>query len=197
MAQKLIFPINNTKITASWKTSAYQTKFGMIHYGVDMVSSKGDTKLYASGNGIVLNCGNDNVLGNMIVIKYTDVYNDVTKKSQDVICRMWHLAKISVTKNQKITKDTVLGNYGNTGQYSTGAHLHIEFDTDTSYPYYTPTLTGQSTYFKGKNYGANDKTMFNPIEVLYVKDTSPDYQTLFTTNDSYVSAYDKIIKKYS
>ncbi len=36
---------------------------------------------------------------------------------------------------QKITKDTRLGLYGNTGA-STGDHLHIEIDTDTKYPNY-------------------------------------------------------------
>ena len=192
-SQKLILPINNTRVTASWKTNSYSTRFGMIHYGVDMVSSAGSTVLYASGNGTVLNCGYDNILGNMVVIKYPNSYNRITGKTQDVICRMWHMASITVKKGQSVTKDTKLGLYGNTGQYSTGAHLHIEFDTDVVNPYYTPTLSGTSTFFKGTKQGANDKTMSNPLEWLYCKTSAPDKQTYTTANDIYIRPEDKTI----
>lgn len=195
MSQKLILPINNAKLTASWKTSSYTTRFGFTHYGIDMVSTKGVTTLYASGNGVVLKTGTDSVLGKILVIKYTDVYNKVTKRSCDIIVRYNHLASYYVIANQKVTKDTKIGLYGNTGAYSAGAHLHIEVDTDVEHPFFTPTLSGNSNYFKGKNSGANDKTMSNPLEWLYCKASKPDYQTYTTANDTYIRIEDKTIEK--
>lgn len=192
--QKLVLGINNTKLTASWKTDSYKNRFGLVHYGVDMVSSKGVNTLYANGNGTVLLSGKDSVLGNTIVIKYPNVYNRVTKKSSDIVIRYYHLASYYVVANQKVTKDTKIGLYGNTGQLSTGAHLHMEVDTDTKNPYFTPTLSGTSTYFKGRKYGANDSTMSNPISWLYCKSTAPDYQTYTTANDIYIRTEDKTIE---
>ena len=34
--QKLILPINETRITASYKNSNYKKQFGYTHYGIDM-----------------------------------------------------------------------------------------------------------------------------------------------------------------
>ena len=48
----------------------------------------------------------------------------------DLAMLYYHLEKIYVEQGQEVTKDTKLGLYGNTGA-SSGAHLHIEIDTDT------------------------------------------------------------------
>lgn len=195
MSQKLILPINNTKLTASYKTDAYKNRFGYHHYGGDLVSTAGVTTLYAMGSGTVMATGYDSIFGNFLIIKYPDAYNRNTGKSVDVICRMWHMASVAVKKGASITKDTKLGNYGNTGQYTTGAHLHIEFDTDTKYYFYTPSLSGKSTYFTGSWYGATDSTMSNPMTWLYCKTGAPDNQTYTTANDAYIRTEDKTIGK--
>lgn len=194
MAQKLIQPINNTKLTASWKTDAYQQRFKSVHYGVDCVSTKGNTTVYASGVGTVLAAGTDSVLGNFVAVKYPDAENWKTGEKADLVIRYFHFQAVRVKKGQAVTKDTVLGLYGATGRYVAGAHLHFEVDTDTKYVMYTPTLTGNSSHFYGTRSGANGKTMTNPLEWIHRKVTAPDNQTYTTTNDEYILAADKKIQ---
>lgn len=189
MSQKLILPINQTCVTASYKSPAYlNLKLGP-HYGTDMISSNGSTKLWSPGKGTVLAVGNCSLFGNYIVLKMPDCANWKTGKSSDVIIRMYHLHSISVKSGQGINKDTVLGYYGNTGTYTYGAHLHIEIDTDILHPYYTPSLTGVSGIFKGSSTPnfSNDKTMSNPLEWLHCKISAPDSQTYATSKS--MSAY--------
>lgn len=191
MSQQLILPINHTKLTASWKTQSYRTRFGFGHYGIDLVSSTGQTLVYASGNGTVLAAGYDNVLGNYLVIRYAAARRPGF--TGEVICRMFHFASLLVRAGQPVTKDTRIGHYGNTGLYSAGAHLHLEMDRDLAYPYYTPTLSGRSTRFLGRNLGATDATMDNPLSWLHCKVSSPDNQRFTTAKDPFIRSEDQTI----
>lgn len=188
--QKLILPINRAKLTASWKTDSYRARFGFNHYGVDMVSAAGSRLVYAQGRGTVLLAGRDSVLGNTVVVRYEDVYNPNTGAGQDMIARMYHFDSLFCKKGQVLTKDSRLGYYGSTGQYAAGAHLHLELDTDLGYPFYTPTLSGVSTFFKGSRLGATDKTMVNPISWTHCKISAPDYQSYTTARDGYIRGED-------
>lgn len=182
--QKLILPVNNATITAGYKNTKYVKRFGFWHFGLDMI---GQSTIYASGNGIVLSCGLDNVLGNVISIKYEKVLNHKTGKTADIIMRYNHLASIRVRSKQKVNKDTVLGIMGNTGRYSAGTHLHIEVDTDAREPYacWTPTLSGNSNIMK-----AGQDSTINPAEVLNVKVSAPDKQSIKRLFDGYSSDAD-------
>lgn len=153
--QVLILPINKCVFSAGYKNAAYLKQQGYNHYGVDLFSSSNLT-VYACGDGEVVDCGWDGItgndkLGNVIVIVYKNVqminniYNAkgtlIAKKGDviDLTCRMFHFSQILCEKGQKVTKDTVIGYYGNTGSTlvngkAMGYHLHIEFDTDTNYP---------------------------------------------------------------
>ena len=195
MAQKLIQPINDLYLTASYKNASYKSSFGFTHYGVDCRSERRKTTVYASGNGTVLAAGYDSVFGNILVIRYPEAYNRATGKYADGIVRYFHFASTCVTKGQAVTKDTVIGQYGNTGQYSVGAHLHFECDTDTRYPLWTPSLSGKSTFFTGSSYGAGDAAMSNPLDWIYCKFSSPDNQTYTTAGDRYINAADKSIAR--
>lgn len=192
IAQKLILPINKAKLTASWKTTAYKNKFGYVHYGCDIVSTLYQRTVYASGDGVVVGCGLDNVVGNVVAVKYTGAVNHVSDKVQDIVIRYFHLASISVKPGQKVNKDVVLGQYGNTGMLVMSPHLHIEADTDTGYPLYSPTVYS-SNYLKGRAVGANDLTMTSPVQWLYTKNSGPDFQTWTTAGDAYIRAEDKTI----
>ncbi|MCL1948908.1 MAG: M23 family metallopeptidase [Turicibacter sp.] len=178
MAQKLILPINKCLITAGIKNANYKAQFGFIHYGVDMVCSSGDTAIWGCGNGVVHTVGTDNVLGKVVVVKYNDcTLKDGTVKS--VVQRIYHLSSINVAAGQSITKDSKLGVYGNTGQYSYEAHLHIEFDTDMNYPTYSPTLGSSPNIIK-----AGTDTVLNPANVMFVKKSAPDNQSVIGSGSS-------------
>lgn len=190
--QKLILPINKCKLTASWKTAAYTNRFGYIHYGADMVSTIGSQTVYASGDGVVVASGLDSVVGNVIAVLYLDAKNSRTGAVQDIVVRYFHFDSRKVNKWDKVTKDTVLGLYGNTGSVGTGKHLHIEVDSDIAYPLYSPTVLN-SSLLRGRYLGANDKTMSNPIEWMHCKSSAPDNQTYAAANDTYIRAEDKTI----
>lgn len=154
--QVLILPINKCVFSAGYKNAAYLKQQGYNHYGVDLFSDGDGLTVYACGDGEVVACGWDGVTGNdkcgnVIVIVYKNVqminnlYNAkgqlVAKKGDviDLTCRMFHFSKILCKKGQKVTKDTIIGYYGNTGSTTVngkpmGYHLHIEFDTDTKWP---------------------------------------------------------------
>lgn len=191
MPQKLILPINKTRLTASFKADAYKNRFRLTHYGADMVSVLNNRTLYASGDGVVVGCGWDNVVGNVVAVLYLDATSRYSQ-TKDIVIRYYHLARINISKWQNVNKDSVLGQYGNAGQLSTGAHLHIEVDTDVGYPLYSPTVRN-SNLIKGTAVGANDKTMLNPVDWLWCKASAPDNQSWTTANDAYILASDKSI----
>ena len=170
MAQKLILPINKCRITSGYKNANYKRQFGYTHYGVDMTDkARKDKTVWGSGIGTITHCGWHPSGGNVVVAVYKDCLLP-NGKTMDITMRYYHLEKIYVTKNQKITKDTKLGLYGNTGA-SSGAHLHIEVDTDIKYPNYTPQTSKSNEVLKS----GVDSTL-NPVNVLWVKASSPDWQ---------------------
>lgn len=83
------------------------------HTGIDLV---GDEKIYSSCNGEVTRTGFDKSYGNFVVVK----------NSQDGKYHWFcHLSKINVLKGDKVTRTSVIGIMGSTGN-STGKHLHFE-----------------------------------------------------------------------
>lgn len=190
MAQKLILPINKTRITAGYKNANYRKEFGYNHYGADFTDQqKSDKTVWGSGEGVITHVGWSNSSGNVIcaVYKNCQLTNGQVK---DLTIRYYHLEKIYVKAGQKITKDTRLGLYGSTGA-STGDHLHIEIDTDTKYPNYTPQLGKNSGVLKS----GVDSTI-NPTLALYVKSTAPDYQSVKNSGYNTVASSDLQFKNY-
>lgn len=91
------------------------TKVRTLHAGVDYGTNEKKIPAYAIENGIVSRTGFYETLGNYVYVKYprlgkTGLYQ--------------HLDKISVKNNQIVTKDTIIGYVGNTGEV-TGIHLHF------------------------------------------------------------------------
>ena len=190
MAQKLILPINKLRITAGYKNPNYRKEFGYNHYGVDYTDqARADKTVWGSGEGTITHVGWSDSCGNVIcaVYKNCQLTNGQVK---DLTIRYYHLEKIYVKAGQKITKDTRLGLYGNTGA-STGDHLHIEIDTDTKYPNYTPQIGKNSGVLKS----GTDSTI-NPTTALYVKTTSPDNQSVKNSGYNTVASTDLQFKKY-
>lgn len=188
--QKLILPVNNAKVTAGFKNDQYRKKYGYIHYGHDIISTKQDNlTIYACGKGTVKAAGKDKVLGNVVVIQYNQVYNENTKKAQNVIVRCYHMQSVNVKAGQAVTKDTKIGVMGNLGKLCDGVHLHLEIDSDIYYPCYSPTLGTSSNIIK-----KGTDTVINPAYILHVKTTKPDSQTIDYAADNYVSESDKLYK---
>lgn len=190
MAQKLILPINATRVTAGYKNSNYKKQFGYTHYGMDLTDqAKSDKTIWGSGKGKITHCGWHPTGGNVVVAVYKDCQlTDGTIR--DLAIRYFHLDKIYVTAGQAITKDTKLGLYGNTGS-SSGAHLHIEIDTDTKYPNYTPQTSKSNEVLKS----GTDSTI-HPAKALYIKGTAPDNQSVKNSGYDTVATVDTQFKNY-
>ena len=194
MSQKLIMPINKARITASYKNANYTKEFGYVHYGVDMTDKdRKDYTLYASGKGTVSHCGFNKSGGNVVVIVYRDCELPIGRTC-DIVLRYYHLKTIKVKVGQKVNKDTVIGLYGNTG-YSSGAHLHLEADTDVKYPNYTPQISASASNSVLKKGVAS--TMLNPRDVLWVKTSRPDYQSVVSSGYNTVGKGEVNYKKFS
>lgn len=182
MSQYLILPINKARLNSGYKNANYKKEFGFTHYGIDLVATNNSKTVYAQGNGVVKAVGNDSVFGNTVIIVYNDVKCPKNGLEQDLTVRYYHLASYAVKAGQSVNKDTVIGQYGNTGKYTTGAHLHVEFDTDTKYYNYAPGLKSSGTVVK-----AGVDTTVNPLDYMCVKTNSPDNQTFVS------SGYDTVI----
>lgn len=196
IGQKLILPINRTRLTASFRNSAYRNTYGYSHHGIDQVSSVGNTTIYASGIGTLIAKGWDERAGNVVVIKYPNALHHTANRYEDVIFRYYHLASINEnipTAANAITTDTVLGQYGRSGmgsaEYWPAAHLHVEADTDTAHPCYSPTFGNNSNIIKV----GTSTTCYSALEFLHCKTTGLNAQTYSTAGNSYINSGDDSI----
>lgn len=184
MAQKLILPINDMRITAGYKNANYKKQFGYNHYGVDCTdAARQDKRIWASGNGTIMERGESAAGGNVIIVVYKDCLLPDGSR-HDITMRYSHLEKFGKwRKGDTVNKDCILGYYGNTGM-SSGAHLHIECDLDTQYYAYTPQISKNSGVLKK----GTDSTL-DPVKVLWKKKSKPDYQTVVgsTSSNCYAS----------
>ena len=57
----------------------------------------------------------------------------------------------------------VIGVMGNTGKYTSGPHLHITLDTDTTHPCYEPGIAKSGEIIK-----KGVDTTIDPADVLYI-----------------------------
>lgn len=178
--QKLILPLNNCQVLCGYKNEAYRKAWGRPHYGQDHWSSK-DKTVWAMGSGEVMAAGFDNVYGGTAVVLYKSVYLR-TGGVIDLVARCYHMSAVYVKAGQAVTTATKIGLMGNTGQYTSGEHLHVEFDTDTKWPCYTIELKNNSNIMKK---GSGPDTTIDPAGVLYVKASAPDNQSV-SPNESYL-----------
>jgi murein DD-endopeptidase MepM/ murein hydrolase activator NlpD len=87
---------------------------GAFHAGLD-ISAPYDTRVEASGDGIVFSASPDSDYGNAILIDHG--YGLTTKYG--------HLSKIFVVVGQEVKRGQIIGAVGMTGR-TTGPHLHYE-----------------------------------------------------------------------
>ena len=164
MAQKLIMPHKEAILLAGYKIPGYQAQWGYAHYGIDLFSWWGEDKeeqgkVRASGAGQVITAGWDSNVGNCVVVVYPDVYLRQTGQSRDLAARYYHLESIAVQAGDRVEQGDLLGVEGNT--QTSGYHCHLELDTDTAYPAWSPQVSaGGEIIIKGVD------TTLNPSQVL-------------------------------
>lgn len=192
--QKLKLPISDLSPTAGYKNEAYKKAWGYTHFGMDCISKSKKTELYGLGDGVVIAAGLDGLnkkttgkgsgCGYVLVIRYDGVHNHKKKIRQNLICTYMHMKEIPKVKaGDKVTADTLLGYYGNTGANTTGSHLHMQLDTDVSYPLY---CSGLSVLGHALLKAGTRDTTVDPTEVLHLGEG----QTVHTTTSKWYNAED-------
>lgn len=91
------------------------TGVNTLHAGVDYGTNEKNLPTYAIEDGEVVETGFTNSLGNYVYVTYPRLGKNGLYQ---------HLDRISVKKNQKVTKDTVIGYTGATGEVM-DVHLHF------------------------------------------------------------------------
>lgn len=172
MYQELIMPINQSRISSGFKSREYKKKFGVDHFGVDLVPTKEGQYVYAQGCGIVTKMGCDYTYGNFVQIMYPDCSNYKGDK-EVIVANYFHLKdRGSYNPGRLVTKNSIIGRPGNTGKGSAGVHLHFEFFIWYGGP--DTLISGFDTTFFSKSLNS----LINPLDFLSLKSSSPDLQTL-------------------
>lgn len=95
-------------------TSHLGWRWGSYHKGID-IAGVSNRSIYAADNGVVTFAGWDGGYGKKIVINHNNGFKTIYA----------HLSSINVRVGQTVTKGSVIGTMGSTGN-STGVHLHFE-----------------------------------------------------------------------
>tara|TARA_Y100001970_G_scaffold60736_1_gene77263 strand:+ start:1644 stop:2393 length:750 start_codon:yes stop_codon:yes gene_type:complete len=89
------------------------------HFGIDIVNEEG-TSIFSVANGIVIYSDYSKNYGNVIIIDHENGYYS----------HYYHNKENFVKRNERIDAGTVIAQLGNTGQKSSGPHLHFEIWKD-------------------------------------------------------------------
>ena len=168
MVEKAILPINQTRITAGYKSAEYLKSMGFPHYGIDMTDdNKVQKEVYAPFKMKVTHVGYDNLMGHTVIgvsVGDVDVHNGPKKGARRLVVRFAHLEKTFVKVGDIVAPESAaIALYGMTGTYGNAPHLHMELDTDINYPNYSPTLKSSSNIWK-----AGTDSTIQPMDALKV-----------------------------
>lgn len=140
-------PVNNKfNITAIFGQKGSVWKNG--HKGVDITAA--DKNLYSMCDGVVTYQGYDKNWG-----YYVSVMPNGFERIRIILCHMVK-GSIKVKKGDRVSRTTVLGTMGTTGN-STGVHVHVEMRIDNTAVDPTPYLKVENKVAAGLN-GADYKT---------------------------------------
>ena len=89
------------------------------HFGVDIVNEEG-TSILSIANGVVVYSDYSKDYGNGIIIDHENGYYS----------HYYHNKENFVKRNERVDSGTVIAQLGNTGQKSSGPHLHFEIWKD-------------------------------------------------------------------
>ncbi len=136
-------------VKGSWKNSgdfspgrATDARHPGGHQGVD-IRAPGGTPVYPIAAGIVTNVGTDPKGGNVVNVKH----------DKGVTTYYAHLGSTTVHKGQEVTKDTVIGTIGDSGNAAgTWPHCHFQVWNNGS-------ITNPGNYFTVPKYENVDATV--------------------------------------
>jgi murein DD-endopeptidase MepM/ murein hydrolase activator NlpD len=110
------------------------TKKAEPHAAIDVSNyNKNNTLIYAVANGKVANVFYDQYGGNQAVIHHKIKSGGVIKYYSSTY---GHLDAVYVKTGDVVFRNTAIGKMGNTGIYTTGAHLHMAISTGLRYKDY-------------------------------------------------------------
>lgn len=126
---------------------ATTTSFSNSHLGWDggWNSKQGGNTvpIYAATDGVVTYAGDFGDAGKTIRIRYDD-----PNKKYSVFTQYKHMSRFTVKVGDNVLRGQQIGNMGNTGSASTGAHLHFDY-VETPYQYnYTQNSSDRAKYSK-------------------------------------------------
>ena len=150
MAYITNLPVNNTFNVTSYFGQVNTKLWKDMHKGIDIT---GDNTLYSICNGEVTYQGYDSSWG-----YYVSVKPNGFDRIRFILCHMVK-GSIKVKKGDKVTRTTVLGTMGTTGN-STGVHVHVECRIDNVAVDPTPYLkieNKKATGLKATNYKTTDE----------------------------------------
>lgn len=168
MGEVAVLPLNAARMTAGYKNPTYRHVMGFSHYGVDMADLKRvNDDVYAPFKMEIVQAGYDHLLGGTIIavsVNKVVVHNGPKKGERRLVIRMAHLKKTYVEAGDVIgPEDHKIAEYGGTGLYGGSPHLHVEIDSDTKWPAYSPTIKANSNIWR-----AGNDTTINPMDVFSV-----------------------------
>ena len=109
------FPLRSYRLTSAFGMRTNPVTGNVRpHHGIDLAAPAG-TEVYAAGDGVVTEIGNDSIYGNYIIIKHNNNWASL----------YGHLQKVGTSLRSNVKSGTIIGWVGSTGQ-STGPHLHFE-----------------------------------------------------------------------
>jgi murein DD-endopeptidase MepM/ murein hydrolase activator NlpD len=113
------FPLRTYRLTSGFGMRQNPVTGNMrVHQGLDLAAPMG-TEVYAAGDGIVTEVGNDPIYGNYIVIRHGGGWASL----------YGHLQRAGAVLQSSVKSGMLIGWVGSTGQ-STGPHLHFELRQD-------------------------------------------------------------------
>jgi murein DD-endopeptidase MepM/ murein hydrolase activator NlpD len=109
------FPLRTFTVTSRFGSRVNPISGAVrFHGGLDLAAPMG-TEVYAAGEGVVAECGENAVYGIFVIVRHDAVWTSL----------YGHLSAVLVKQGESIEKGRTLGRVGSTGQ-STGPHLHFE-----------------------------------------------------------------------
>lgn len=117
---------------------------------MDIQTSDPGKEVLALGDGVVAAAGVDSLFGGTVVVIYKNVLIEREQRVADLVCRCYHLSRVTAQPGQAVRAGDVIGVQGNTGAYQArmGVHLHIEFDRDTAHPCHVPGIAKDGNIIK-------------------------------------------------